>query len=95
MVQPLLENAVYHGIEPIGSGGEIAIEVRATDEEILIRLTNPFQGAGGHHSGNRMALDNIRERLQLHFDAEASMRSVVAGGRYEVTIRLPHITGSR
>ena len=95
LLQPLVENAVYHGIEPTGSGGEIAIEVRATDEEILIRLTNPFQGAGDHHSGNRMALDNIRERLQLHFDAEASMRSVVAGGRYEVTIRLPHITGSR
>ena len=95
LLQPLVENAVYHGIEPIEAGGEIAIEVQATGEEILVRLTNPFQATGDHHAGNRMALANIRERLQLHFDAEASMRSGVTGDRYEVTIRLPHITAPR
>ncbi len=95
LLQPLVENAVYHGIEPIEEGGEIAIEVTATDDEILVRLTNPFQATGDNHAGNRMALANIRERLQLHFDAEASMRSGVTGNRYEVTIRLPHITAPR
>jgi two-component system sensor histidine kinase AlgZ len=39
-----------------------------------------------------MALVNIRERLQLHFDAEASMKSEVRDGRYKVTIRVPYIT---
>ena len=95
LLQPLVENAVYHGIEPIQAGGEIAIEVAARGEELLIRLTNPFRASGEHHAGNRMALANIRERLQLHFDAEASMQSRVAGDLYEVTIRLPYITASR
>jgi two-component system sensor histidine kinase AlgZ len=95
LLQPLVENAVYHGIEPLAQGGEIAIEVAREGEELAVRLTNPFHPAGDHHSGNRMALANIRERLQLHFDAEASMRSRVAGDTYEVTIRLPYITTPR
>jgi two-component system sensor histidine kinase AlgZ len=111
VLQPLVENAVYHGIEPSETGGEIAIEVRVAGEELVIRLTNPFRASGDNHAGNRMALANpvagsgkthaagnrmaivnIRERLQLHFDAEASMRSEVHGGKYRVTIRMPYIT---
>jgi two-component system sensor histidine kinase AlgZ len=95
LLQPLVENAVYHGVEPLAQGGEVAIEVAREGGEILIRLTNPFHPDGDHHSGNRMALANIRERLQLHFDAEASMRSRVEGRTYEVTIRLPYITTPR
>jgi two-component system sensor histidine kinase AlgZ len=95
LLQPLVENAVYHGIEPLESGGEIAIEVAAKGGEIEIRLTNPFRAAADHHAGNRMALANIRERLQLHFDAEASMQSRVEDGIYEVTIRIPRITAPR
>jgi two-component system, LytTR family, sensor histidine kinase AlgZ len=95
ILQPLVENAVYHGIEPLEGGGEVEIEVAATKEEVVIRLSNPFRPGGDHHSGNRMALANIRERLQLHFDAEASMRSSVEDGRYEVVIRLPYIAAPR
>jgi two-component system sensor histidine kinase AlgZ len=69
--------------------------VTSTGEELVIRLTNPFQPSGAHPAGNKMALANIRERLQLHFDAEASMHSRVADGTYEVTIRLPYITAPR
>lgn len=95
IVQPLLENAIYHGIEPAEGGGEVAIEVTCSGGELAIRLTNPFKASGDHHAGNKMALANIRERLQLHFDAEASMQSRVADGTYEVTIRLPYITAPR
>jgi two-component system sensor histidine kinase AlgZ len=95
MLQPLVENAVYHGVEPLEAGGEIAIEVTHSKEEIVIRLTNPYRAGGENHAGNRMALANIRERLQLHYDAEASMRSSVADGRYEVVIRLPYIVAPR
>jgi two-component system sensor histidine kinase AlgZ len=45
-----------------------------------------------HPAGNKMALANIRERLQLHFDAEATMKSEVADGTYRVTIRMPYLT---
>jgi two-component system sensor histidine kinase AlgZ len=95
LLQPLVENAVYHGVEPLEEGGEIAIEVGGTAEELLIRLTNPLRPGGDHHAGNRMALANIRERLQLHFDAEASLQAHARGHTYEVTLRLPYITAPR
>jgi two-component system sensor histidine kinase AlgZ len=95
LLQPLVENAVYHGIEPLEEGGEIAIEVGGTAEVLLIRLTNPLRPGGDHHAGNRMALANIRERLQLHFDAEASLQARAQGHTYEVTLRLPYITAPR
>src|SRR5258706_15153308 len=92
MLQPLVENAVYHGIEPATNGGEVAIEAGLSSGQLVIVLTNPFPGEGAHPAGNKMALANIRERLQLHFDAEASMKSEVAGGTYKVTIRMPYLT---
>jgi two-component system sensor histidine kinase AlgZ len=92
ILQPLVENAVYHGIEPSDTGGEIQIDVLLVGKEIVMELRNPFPGGGRHSSGNRMAIVNIRERLQLHFDAEASMRSEVKDGLYKVTIRMPYIT---
>ena len=95
MLQPLVENAVYHGVEPLEEGGEIAIEVSGTADQVLVRLTNPFRAGGDNHAGNRMALANIRERLQLHFDAEASLQARVEGRVYEVTLRLPYITAPR
>jgi two-component system sensor histidine kinase AlgZ len=92
MLQPLVENAVYHGIEPSEQGGEIEIDVGMEGGQLVMALRNPFPGGGRHSAGNRMAIVNIRERLQLHFDAEATMRSEVKDGMYKVTIRMPYIT---
>jgi len=94
MLQPLVENAVYHGIEPSPDGGEVSIDVRREGPELVMTLVNPLPGEGRHPAGNRMAIANIRERLQLHFDAEASMKSEVAGGSYRVTIRMPYLTAA-
>jgi two-component system, LytTR family, sensor histidine kinase AlgZ len=91
MLQPLIENAVYHGIEPSDSGGEIEIDAGLAGGQLVISLSNPFPGGGRHSAGNRMAIVNIRERLQLHFDAEASMRSEVKDGMYKVTLRMPYL----
>jgi two-component system sensor histidine kinase AlgZ len=93
VLQPLIENAVYHGIEPSESGGEIAVEADRAGDSLLLTLTNPYAGPG-KHGGNKMALANIRERLQLHFDAEADMKSEVTDGVYRVTIRLPYLTAA-
>ena len=94
LIQPLVENAVYHGVEPIEGGGEITIEVRREGDRVAFRLANPYRAGGEAHAGNRMALANIRERLQLHFDAEASMTMAQAGGVWEVRIVLPYIPAS-
>jgi two-component system sensor histidine kinase AlgZ len=92
ILQPLVENAVYHGIEPSDAGGEIEIDIGLAGGQLVMELKNPFPGGGRHSAGNRMAIVNIRERLQLHFDVEASMRSEVKDGTYKVTIRIPYIT---
>jgi two-component system sensor histidine kinase AlgZ len=91
VLQPLLENAVYHGIEPRASPGVVSIDLYSADKQVHAVLRNPYQEGGSHHAGNRMALDNIRERLQLHFDAEATLTSKAADGVYQVHIVMPYI----
>ena len=91
VLQPLLENAVYHGIEPSSQPGVVSVNVFLSRGEVHAILRNPYRKDGGrHHSGNKMALANVRERLALHFDAEASLESRVTKDGYEVHIRLPY-----
>jgi two-component system, LytTR family, sensor histidine kinase AlgZ len=93
LLQPLLENAVYHGIEPSSTPGTVSINLFLSRGEVHAILKNPYRASGGgHHSGNKMALDNVRERLALHFDAEASLESRVTKDAYEVHIRMPYRT---
>lgn len=92
VLQPLLENAVYHGIEPSQQGGDIVIDIYRKGNEVHLVLSNPYQRDGSHHSGNKMALSNIRERLALHFDAEAQLKIRVGDHQYQVQIVLPYRT---
>ncbi|MCC6196024.1 MAG: histidine kinase [Burkholderiales bacterium] len=93
LLQPLLENAVYHGIEPSSAPGTVSINVFLTRGEVHAILKNPYRADGGrHHAGNKMALANVRERLALHFDAEASLESRITKDGYEVHIRVPYRT---
>ena len=91
VLQPILENAVYHGIEPSSTPGVVSINIffKAGDVHAIVR--NPYRVDGGrHHGGNKMALGNVRERLSLHFDAEANLTSRVKADAYEVHIRMPY-----
>lgn len=90
ILQPLVENAVYHGIEPIAEGGEIVVIITHKANELHIKISNPYQANNSHHMGNKMALKNIKERLALHFDLEASIRHQNNNGQYTVTIRIPY-----
>ena len=81
VLQPLVENAVYHGIEPLAEPGVISINVYKSRDEVHLVLRNPYRKDGNHHAGNKMALGNIRERLALHFDAEASLQEQRHRGR--------------
>lgn len=91
LLQPLLENAVYHGIEPSMEPGTINIQIFGDGDQVRMLLRNPYHEAGRHHTGNKMALANIRERLSLHFDAEASLQTRSVDGHYEVQITLPYV----
>jgi two-component system sensor histidine kinase AlgZ len=90
VLQPLLENAVYHGIEPRAEPGVVSINVYRKGDRVHAVLRNPYKTEGNHHAGNKMALANIRERLQLHFDAEASLKTTVENHAYQVHITLPY-----
>ena len=93
VLQPLLENAVYHGIEPLSTPGVVSINIFSKGGDVHAILRNPYRSDGGsHHAGNKMALGNIRERLKLHFDAEGALESRVRDTTYEVHIRMPYRT---
>lgn len=91
VLQPLLENAVYHGIEPAVEPGVVSINIYALRDQLHMVLRNPYRKEGSHHAGNKMALGNIRERLSLHFDAEAVLQTRVGDSQYEVHITLPRV----
>jgi two-component system sensor histidine kinase AlgZ len=91
VLQPLIENAVYHGVEPRLEPSVVSINIYVDGGQVHAILRNPYKGKAVSHSGNRMALANIRERLQLHFDAEASLATSVADDTYQVHIAMPYI----
>ena len=92
LLQPLLENAVYHGIEPLTQGGCINIALRSNGDELQIKVENPcLQRSEGRHRGNKVALLNIRERLDLLFDVEARYQVESGKDFYRVEIALPYV----
>jgi two-component system sensor histidine kinase AlgZ len=93
MLQPLLENAVYHGVEPSPLPATVAVTARREGEQIRVVLANPYYGENAHHAGNRMALDNIRERLMLFYDLEARLETETRDGQFRVVILLPYRKG--
>ncbi len=95
LIQPLVENAVYHGIEPQREAGEISLNIYRSQDKVHIVVKNPVAENTSHHKGNGIALDNIRERLLLHFDLDASLKSEPMGAVYQVHIVLPYTHAAR
>lgn len=91
ILQPLLENAVYHGIEPLADGGAIDIRLSRRGNEMHLEIYNPRREPGLHHVGNKLALANIRERLALLFDIEARYTIDSGDDFYRVHIVMPYV----
>jgi len=91
MIQPLLENAIYHGIEPRAEGGTVTITGEVAGGLITIVVRNPLDPAPGKRDGNRLALANIRERLSLLYGERGLMKSGRFDAEYIVTLRFPLI----
>jgi len=91
ILQPLLENAVYHGIEALPEGGRITIHGAAEGKRITITIRNPRapQGIASHRKGNHIALDNIRLRLQLVFGNQAGVAMREVDEAFETTLYFP------
>ncbi len=92
ILQPLLENAVYHGIEPAPGPGKIEIvgRYRRNRVNISIRNSQPPASGKGHSGGNRMALDNIRQRLEGCYQEQAGLTQSEVDGGYQVRLFFPH-----
>ncbi|MGD8912268.1 MAG: sensor histidine kinase [Candidatus Thiodiazotropha sp.] len=92
ILQPLLENAVYHGIEPAAKGGTITITGRYRRNRInlAIRNTLPEADKRSHRQGNQLAMENIRARLAGVYDLEASLTESKIDGEHQVRLVIPH-----
>jgi two-component system sensor histidine kinase AlgZ len=92
ILQPLLENAVYHGIEPSPDNGTIEIvgRYRRHKVNISIRNTQPHEGGKRHVDGNHMALENIKQRLEGLYQEQAGLSHSEVEGDYQVRLFFPH-----
>jgi two-component system sensor histidine kinase AlgZ len=88
-LQPVLENAVYHGIQLLPQGGEIEVKVKRVKDRIEIAVRNPIYPRMQYNKGTKMAMENVRLRLQAHFGPSASVSSSVQEGRYVTCISYP------
>lgn len=93
-LQPLLENAVYHGVQPLAEGGTVTVRISYRDGMVRIEVTNPVGPVGDApaetgHRGNRMALDNIRHRLQALYGPGAGIEAGRTGNSYGTTLHYP------
>ncbi|HEY7638310.1 MAG TPA: histidine kinase [Steroidobacteraceae bacterium] len=91
ILQPLLENAVYHGIEMLPGGGAVSIVGRRVDGMLQIEVRNPIpaQQGYGEREGNRMALENIRQRLELAWPGRARIETEQSAGEFCVRLIFP------
>ncbi len=90
VLQPLLENAIYHGVEPGTAAGDVLVHIERRGDRVHAVIENPYIAAEQQRAGNRMALDNVRERLALFFDAEAKLEARPVGERFRIDIEIPY-----
>jgi two-component system, LytTR family, sensor histidine kinase AlgZ len=88
-LQPLLENAIYHGIQPLAEGGVVRIAAAIEQGRVVLRVSNPKQDCDSEHQGNRMALDNIRHRLEALHGPSVSVSARSQQRHYEIEISYP------
>ena len=90
LLQPLVENAVHHGIEPNQEPGEIRVSIAKSGDRVRVEIANPLPDAPPTRPGNHMALSNVRERLDLTFDVEGQLETSSADGQFRMIVQFPY-----
>ena len=90
-LQPLLENAVAHGIQPRMDGGEVRVYGRGEKDNVVITICNPLGPPDHASQGHGMALANIRERLELAFGSNASLITHQDKEQFFAVLSLPYV----
>ncbi len=91
-LQPLAENAIYHGIEPIEKGGKIHISALQIDNKLILSVSNPLMSekqSSAFKKGNHMAQDNIRQRLKLVYGNKGKFIINDTKENYTVSLLIP------
>ena len=88
LLQPLVENAVRHGIQPLREGGEVILRGQRDGDGIRIEIGNPLP-ATPPASGNGHGLDSVRQRIAYRYGPRGRVQAGPQGDRYVVVLQLP------
>ncbi|WP_298923718.1 sensor histidine kinase [uncultured Ramlibacter sp.] len=88
MLQPLVENAVKHGVEPSATGAQVRISTQLRGSTVVVKVTNTVP-AGQGQRGHGVAQDNVRDRLHLLHDVQGQFQTALKDGVYQVRMEVP------
>ncbi len=88
ILQPLVENAVKHGVEPSESGATIRISTKRRRDVVILKVTNTVPSGSGAR-GNGLALNNVRDRLRLLHDLQGNFRYALVDGVFQTRLEIP------
>ncbi len=92
-IQPLVENAIRHGVEPSAEGGAVDVRVEADNRHVKVIVANDLPRAGARrgpaHAGHQVGLASVRSRIEALTDGRGRVEAGVVDGRYIATLTLP------
>lgn len=91
LLQPLVENAIYHGIQPRKDGGTLGISLYDAGDHLVVSVSNPIPptGTNSHQKGNHIAQENLKNRLKIAYGDKANLKITKAAEQYRVSFTLP------
>jgi two-component system sensor histidine kinase AlgZ len=91
LLQPLVENAIYHGIQPREDGGTLGISLYDQGHSLGVSVTNPIppDNTNAHLKGNHIAQENMKKRLQLAYGDRANLKIERTTHQYRVSFSIP------